>query len=269
MTNRPAPAETPNLARIADAFNGGKNAYLADRIAAARLSQVAPEFFGTTHQQVNQAFLARAVRHLARLGIGQFIDFGTGFPPSQPIHAIARDERPDARVVYSDIDPLVVVHGDCLMAVDDGTLMVDADVRHPEELFDRPSVRALIDFSEPVAVLLAGVLQHVAPVASAEGVVARIMRRLCQQSHVVITHPAFRDAPARQLRDVGRAFGGAGSFHPRSLGEVMALFRGVDLIGPGLVPTRLWHGEAKAPTHPAVDDLPGWVGGIGRTSAWS
>lgn len=267
MIDRSADAKGPYLAGIADALLGGKNAYPADRAAAARLSQVAPEYFGLGQERANQDFLARAVRHLARLGIGQFIDFGTGFPPVHPIHAIARAERQGARVIYSDIDPLVVVHGDCLMAVDDGTLMVDADVRHPEELFDRPCVRALIDFSKPMAVLLTGVLQHISPAAAAQGILARVLRHLAPQSHVVITHPAFRNSLEPELRDIRQVLGTAGSFHPRSLGEVSALFRGLDLIGPGVVPTDVWSGDTEVPAIPAISGLPGWVGGVGRTSS--
>ena len=106
----------------------------------------------------NRAFLRRAVRVLTReAGIRQFIDLGSGLPTQGNVHEIVQAIAPDARVVYVDNDAMVVTHGRALLA-GDNTVAIQADLREPEVILGHPEVRQLIDFDQPIALLLMAIL---------------------------------------------------------------------------------------------------------------
>src|SRR5690348_11369709 len=107
---------TPSVARMYDYFLGGKDNYASDRVAAEEVVKALPTVEGVA--RANRAFLQRAVRYVAGRGIDQFLDIGTGLPTQGNVHQIAREEHPEARVVYVDNDPMVVVHARALVATD-------------------------------------------------------------------------------------------------------------------------------------------------------
>jgi S-adenosyl methyltransferase len=149
-----------HVARMYDYYLGGDNNFEADRIACMELDKVVP---GTRGLAINNRnYLVRVVHTLAtEYGIRQFIDIGTGLPTMDNVHQVARRAHPDARVVYVDLDPIVSVHGRALIADDDSTAFILQDVRRTEEILNHPDTRRLIDFSQPVALLLAAVLHFI------------------------------------------------------------------------------------------------------------
>ena len=147
----------PNVARIYDHLLGGKDNFEADREAARRLLQAVPD--AARAARANRTFLARAVQFLAReAGIRQFLDIGTGLPTRGNVHEIAQIANPQAHVLYTDIDPMVVVHASALLANSLTVAATQADLRQPDHLFTMPVTRTLIDTSQPLAVLLVAVL---------------------------------------------------------------------------------------------------------------
>ncbi len=147
----------PNAARIYDWLLGGKDNYAADRQAGRRLLRAVPEARQAALD--NRAYLARVVRFLAGAGITQFIDIGSGLPAAGPVHEIAGETCPDARVAYVDHDPVVVTHARALLARHNpGVAAVQADLRRPRVLLTDPAIRTVIDLDRPVAVLLIAVL---------------------------------------------------------------------------------------------------------------
>ncbi|MGH3329243.1 MAG: SAM-dependent methyltransferase [Streptomycetales bacterium] len=149
----------PSTARMYDYWLGGKDNYLVDRGAAAKVQEVFPDVRRLAW--ANRAFLVRAVRYLAEQGVDQFIDIGTGLPTPPNVPEIAREINPGARAVGVDNDPIVLAHNRALVAVDDGILTVDGDVRHPGQILADPELNALIDLDRPVAVLLVAILHFV------------------------------------------------------------------------------------------------------------
>src|SRR6266516_2013792 len=115
-SGRPLPqidTSVPHPARAYDYLLGGKDNFPADRASAERVLAAAPEMRDTARS--NRAFLVRAVRFLAEQGIRQFLDIGTGIPTSPNVHEVAQQIAPQARVVYVDNDPLVLVHARALL----------------------------------------------------------------------------------------------------------------------------------------------------------
>jgi S-adenosyl methyltransferase len=112
--------------------------------------------------RANRAFLQRAVRFLAgEAGIRQIIDVGTGLPAAGNVHEVAEQEAPGTRVAYVDNDPIVHVYANALLADRGTTSIVLADLRDPEAILAHPKIRALIDFTQPVALLLVAILHFI------------------------------------------------------------------------------------------------------------
>src|SRR5215469_6213985 len=143
-TDRPTPA------RMYDYYLGGKDNFAVDRAAVDAMSPEMTELLRNAAWE-NRRFVWRVVDYLAREhGITQFIDVGSGLPTVRSTHEVAQEINPDARVVYVDNDPIVLSHGQALLAKNGNTAIVEADVRDPAAILSAPETGALIDFTRPV-----------------------------------------------------------------------------------------------------------------------
>jgi hypothetical protein len=245
---RPAPrgvdVTIPNVARMYDYYLGGKDNYEADRAAAEQVIAAFPDVRMAVRE--NRAFLARAVRYLARdAGIRQFIDIGTGLPTQDSVHEIAGSAAPDARVVYADYDPVVVAHGQMILSGAPSSAFIEGDVRHPRDILENPELRSLIRFDEPVAVLLVAVLNFVADEEDPAGILARLRAAMAPGSYLVISHGTSEERPATVQKIVNVYQEATAQAVLRSRAEVLPLFAGFDLVDPGLVYASQWRPDVR------------------------
>ncbi|WP_043628046.1 SAM-dependent methyltransferase [Nonomuraea candida] len=258
----------PSVARVYDFMLGGKDNYEIDRQVAQAALRIAPD--APEAALANREFLRRTVRHLAaEAGIRQFLDIGSGLPTQGNVHEVAQAVIPGAHVVYVDHDPIVLAHGRALLAVDETTTIVEADAREPEKILDDPRTRSLIDFDEPVGLLLFGILHHLSDEEDPAGIAARLIRPLAPGSHVVISHfhnpGQERPEVAEQAATAEKLFNehlGTGRWRTRA--EILAFFDGLDLLEPGLVPLPEWRPETG--DHQAAPGITyhTFVGGVAR-----
>jgi hypothetical protein len=247
---------TPHPARIYDYFLGGKDNFPADREAAEMLLAVAPEARDLARQ--NRAFLRRVVRFLAaEAGIRHFIDIGTGIPTQGNVHEVAHSVAPDARVVYVDNDPIVLVHGRALLAGANSKI-VHGDLREPDGILGDPTVRRIIDLERPVAVLLVAILHFIEDEEDPAGICARFRDAMASGSYLVISHGTADFRP--EATPVARqAYERAAQLALRSYAEVERFFDGLKLVEPGLVPVSEWRPDGGV----ALKGK-GVYGGVGR-----
>ena len=194
--------ERPSQARIYDYLLGGSLNFAADREAARQLIAMVPDV--PLVAQANRAFLRRGVDFLARAGVRQFLDIGSGIPTRGNVHEIARQVAPDARVVYVDIDPVAVTHSRQILAGDDRTTAIQEDARHPEHILDHPDVHRLLDLTRPVAVLLVSVLHFIADSDDPAGILARLRKAVAPGSYLVLSHVTSASRPSRTQRSPAR-----------------------------------------------------------------
>ena len=149
-----------NVARMYDYYLGGKDNFEADRVAAEKVLAQMP---GQRRSALeNRRFLRRAVRFLtAEAGIDQFLDIGVGLPTQGAVHEVAHEIKPRSRVAYVDYDPVVVAHGNALLATPDQSVVVAEDIRRPRELLANPVIRGHLDFDRPIAVLVLAIFHFV------------------------------------------------------------------------------------------------------------
>ena len=231
-----SPAE-PNIARMYSYWLAGKDHYEADRAAADQILERFPEVAEAAH--ANRAFVSRAVRHLARQGIQQFLDLGSGLPASPNVHETARAVNADARVVYVDRDPVVLAHARALLAVHPAIAVVAADIRDPAGILADPALTQVIDRSKPVGVLLASVL-HFLPAAEADVAVAALRDWMPTGSYLIISAGTSTGTDPELIHCLQDAYGDTAFVTGRTAIEMEAWFSGLSLIRPGLVDVWAW-----------------------------
>lgn len=256
----------PHAARIYDYYLGGKNHFAADRETADKVLQVWPHIRVAAREQ--RKFLGRAVGYLAReAGLRQFLDIGAGLPTSQNVHEIAQEAAPSSRVVYVDNDPLVLAHARALLtsAPDGRTAYAHADLRAPEAILRSPEVRDVLDFGEPVGLILVGILHLMPDEDKPAQVVAALLGALPPGSYLVASH-------LTDEHDQGEAGAGASTFRGAGLsgqlrdsGEFARLaFGGLELVPPGVTLVSEWRREGDDGAPPPSPAEVNCYGGVGR-----
>jgi hypothetical protein len=243
--------DVPSSARVWDYFLGGSHNFAADRRvaeAAIGMKSDMPELA----RQVRM-FLQRAVRAVAEDGVSQFLDIGSGIPTVGPVHQIARETHPGAKVVYVDHDPVAVAHGGAMLAGDPDAVFVSGDLRTPKAVLDDPRVRDLIDFRQPVGLLLCGVLHFVSGEDDPAGIVATLRDALAPGSFLALQHATVDEQP-RETIEMLRMWN-ANSPEPmywRTRAEIAGLMAGFAVQEPGVVFLPEWRPEAgtKPEEHP-------------------
>lgn len=238
--------ERPNAARIYDYLLGGAANFAQDRAFADKLLEVMPE--ARPAARLNRAFLRRAVRFCVESGIRQFIDIGSGIPTAGNVHEIAQRMAPSCRVLYVDNEPVAVTHSELMLRGNDQAASMRADLVEPDTILRSDAARRLIDFAEPVAVLMLAVLHFVPDSSAPHAAVARYVSTMAPGSYLVLSHGVELPS-ADQAEEVSQLY--QRSANPgvrRSPEEVARFFTGLELVEPGLVWTPQWH-----PEHP--DDV--------------
>jgi hypothetical protein len=248
----------PHPARIYDYLLGGKDNYEVDQRAGDELAAAAPEV--RVGLRANRAFLGRAVRHVvAEAGIRQILDIGTGLPTSPNVHEIAHAITPDVRVAYVDNDPIVKAHADALLSGDGATGIVLGDLRDPRAVVDHPDIRRIIDFDQPVALLLVAIVHFLTDADRPAEILATLRDALPSGSYLVLSHATgdFADRTAAQAV-YNKA---TASLNLRSRAQVERYFDGFDLLEPGLTQAPFWRPDSPPPPG---SELIGFYGGVAR-----
>lgn len=229
----------PSIARAYDYMLGGKDNYAVDR---ALVDHIVSELPGSSALALdNRAVLIRAIHEIvATTPVRQFIDLGSGLPSAENVHQIAQRHAPESRVVYVDNDPIVLAHGRALLAENEQTVVFQADLREPDAIYDSPETRALIDFEQPVAIILSAILHHLNDDENPADLVRFWYDRVPSGSYFFVSHFRSADDPrSAKIQEVVQQSIGRGRW--RSDEEILALFpEGLTILPPGLVPAAEW-----------------------------
>jgi len=241
-----------NVARVYDYWLGGSHNFLADQDAARALIAIEPNTRAIARQ--NREFLGRAVRFLAREeGIRQFLDIGSGIPTQRNVHEVAEQVAPGSRVVYADNDDVVVAHSKLILDGNPDATVVKGDARDPAAILADPETLRLIDFSEPVGVLLVAVLHFVPDSDHPEQVIATLRDALAPGSYLAISH-ACRDTKPDVAGAAAAVYSNRVSARlaVRTRDEIGQLFNGFPLVEPGLTWLSTWRPDSPddVPDHP-------------------
>ena len=245
-TSGPVPGgldtSVPHIARVYDYWLGGKDNFAVDREAAEQVIAAYPGILRDVRAQ--RAFLANAVGYLAGVvGIRQFLDIGTGIPTANNTHEVAQAAAPSSRIVYVDNDPIVLAHARALLTStpEGATAYLEADLREPDTIL--AAAGQTLDFRQPIALMLLGILHLVQDAEDPYKIVSHLMDALPAGSYLVISHPAS-DIHANQA-EVQRRYNErvATPQTLRSHAQVCRFFDGLQLIPPGVVYVHTWRAD--------------------------
>jgi hypothetical protein len=256
-----------SIARVYDAFLGGKDHYAVDREIFEQVDRVVPQMAVLAREQ--RRWLVRVIRYLAGpAGIDQFLDCGAGLPTAENTHQTAQRVNPDARVIYVDNDPVVAAHGRALLEENDRCHLVMADLTKPDELFAHPTVRKYLDLDRPYGLIHSGTMLHVPDSQRPLEIMQRYIELLPRGSYLALTHThdpqdgGKASEAARFIQDVAlNSSLNSGYFRTRA--EIESFFGDLELLEPGIVPHYEWWPDGPRLTPPTeVDDI--FLAGVAR-----
>ena len=223
----------PSPARIYDYMLSGSHNFDADKAAAERILSVVPEIRDCAWS--NRGFHQRAAAWIAREGVKQFLDIGSGLPTVGNTHEVVRKIHPDARVVYVDHDPMVRLHSQDILDSSGQTSVLCADLRQPETFLDDPAVRELIDPAEPTGLLMTAVLMFVSDASDPWSLVARYVRAMRSGSYLSLSHLTDDAKPPLAVEGFRRVFDHATEqMHFRSREQIERFVDGLEVVPPYL-----------------------------------
>jgi len=230
----------PHMARVYDFWLGGKDNYAADRVVAEQVAAASPDVRAAVRAQ--REFLARAVHYLVtQAGITQFLDIGTGLPSANNTHQVAQRAAPQSRVVYVDNDPIVLAHARALLAssLEGATAYIDADLRATGTILEQAA--GVLDFGQPVAVMLLGILQGIPDKEEPGAIIARLMAAVPPGSYLALSQLAG-DVATDEVADGVQRYNQQVAFPvtARTHAEVSRFFAGLELLEPGVVQVHRW-----------------------------
>jgi S-adenosyl methyltransferase len=235
----------PHPARVYDYYLAGKDNFEADRVAAEAGIKAFPKTAESA--RAARAFLRRVVRFLtAEAGIRQFLDIGTGLPSGENVHQVAQSLAPDARIVYVDNDPIVLLHAQALLNgnPEGAVAYLDADLRNPEKILG--DAAKTLDFSQPIALLLLGILHNVGDEYDPRGIVRGLVQAIPAGSYLAVCHLTADIYP--ELADWAKALNEQQLNAPlvlRDHAQVTSFFEGLDLVEPGVVQLSKWRPQTE------------------------
>jgi hypothetical protein len=252
----------PHPARVYDAWLGGKDNFAADRAAAEAGLAAFPGIIESA--RANRAFLRRAVRYLAaEAGLRGFVDIGAGLPSAPNTHEVAQSVAPNCNVVYVDNDPIVLAHARALLTSGGSgkTGYIDADLRDPGKILREAA--KLLNFSEPVAVMLIGIMHFIADEDRPYEIVGTLLDAVPPGSYLAMSHPAndlYREEMAEFARVWNKQARKTEQVTLRGHAEVSRLFDDLDVVPPGIVQISKWRPRAE----PEADAIASLWGAVAR-----
>jgi SAM-dependent methyltransferase len=252
--------DRPSAARVYDYYLGGASNLKVDRDFGKKVLEILPE--ARDYALYNRAFLRRAVRYCASNGVRQFLDIGAGIPTVGHTHEIAQQIDPSCRVVYVDNDALAVAHSELLLTDNPHTAAVHADIRAPGAILNARDTRRLLDFDEPIAVLMVALLHFISAADDPNGLLKRYHEALVPGSYLVMSHATdeglnVRVGAAAEMYQVTDR-----PAYMRDRAQITELFDGFELVEPGVVRTPEWRPDS--PTEVVDPDRAAALGGVGK-----
>lgn len=240
--------DTPSVARVYDAYLDGAANNRADRVFAQRVCEIIPN----VHELAvgNRRFLARGVGYAIGQGVCQIIDIGCGVPSIWLTHHVAHRLNPACPVVYVDHEAVAYQAMLNVTATDDRLGAVRADLRDVEGVLSDPVTTSLVDFDQPVVLVMGLLLHFISDDDDPGGLLGLYRDAVAPGSYLVISHDTADGREADMARIAALYAEIARPLALRNRAQLGALLHEFELIEPGIVHMPLWR---PAPDDPMIE----------------
>lgn len=256
----------PSMARVYDYFLSGKAYFEVDQVVGEKIRTVTPEAYDIANN--NRIFVRRSTRRMVREGIKQFIDVGAGLPTQQNTHEVAQSIDPSVRVVYVDNDPIVQAHANELLRDAPNVDYLSEDARDPESILNHPTTRERIDFTQPVGLIMTGVMHFVSPELDPAGLTRRYLDNVASGSYLALTHfTSDGQAPEKVQSFLDGTKGASEQIYFRTRAEIEPFFDGLEMLVPfeGARTELVWANVWGSPEPKHADPAGSWLwSGVAR-----
>jgi hypothetical protein len=250
----------PQSARVWNYWLGGKDNYPVDWAAGNAFARLYPSI--GEDARASRRYLTRAVRYLAgQAGVRQFLDIGAGLPTVDNTHEVAQRVALQCRVVYVDNDPLVLAHARALLTSSpEGTTdYVDADIHDPAAILRGAAM--FLDLTRPTALILMGILGHVADFEEARSIVRTLLEGLPSGSYLAHCDGANTNKVYNEAARIYNESSGGVPYILRSPEQLARFHDGLHLVEPGVVMSTRWRPDPRPHGEPAMVNQ---YGGVAR-----
>jgi hypothetical protein len=145
---------------------------------------------------------------------------------------------------------MVELHSRALLDSGGTFSVICADLREPDSILDHPALRELIDLSEPVGMLMTGVMMFVSDTSDPWALVSRYVSAIAPGSYLSLSHLTDDYKPPAAAEGFRAVFDTATEhMYFRSKAKVERFFEGLELVQPyegaepGVTFTGLWGAE--------------------------
>ncbi len=252
----------PSAARVYDYWLGGAHNFAIDREMANKVEQAVPGARDAV--RINRSFLRRVVLFMVDSGIRQFLDIGSGIPTVGNVHEIAQRADRECRIVYVDTEAVAVAHSELLLEGNDRATAIQANLHDVEEILDHPEIKRLLDFDQPIGLLMLSLVHFLPDSGDPLGIVARYRDRLVTGSYLALSHVTADGDPAGLTEALQYYQNTPEPLYLRSHKEVLRLFAGFELVEPGLVGCAFWRPSGPGDTSDSAEMNTVYYGGVGR-----
>ena len=224
--------DRPHPARICDHLLGGAHGFAVDRQAATELVAAVPEIVEAT--RATRRFATWAIHLALDRGIRQFVDLGSGLPPTS-CHNTLHLANPHARAVLVDRDMVVATYLERHLVGVPRRAVAQCDLCRVDQVFEYGLGLGVLDPQLPLGILATGVLHLVSDQVGEA--MAAYRRAAAPGSVLAITHAGILDDPDR-IEALAEVHAQAGSpWCPRGPEIVGGLLGGWEpLHPPGVEP---------------------------------
>jgi hypothetical protein len=149
---------------------------------------------------------------------------------------------PECRIVYVDNDPVELAHARALLtsSPEGTTAYIDADLRDPDTILQQAA--RTLDFTQPIAIMLMGILGHIADDDQAQSIVKRLVGGVRSGSYLTMNDGTDT---SEEVVEAARIWNQSANptYHLRSPDRIDRFFDGLELVEPGVVSPPRWRPE--------------------------
>lgn len=237
----------PNAGRIYDYYLGGSHNFEVDRQAAEQLLKLMPST--RPGARLNRWFLYDVVERLAQQGFDAYLDLASGLPTQGYIHEIV----PNARVLYTDHDPVTVAYGQEIIGDKPNVRYIQANISDTETILQTAATH--FGGQRRIAISFVGVTYFLDK-PTLRSILDRLFAWCAPGSQMALSFLAGDVSTFHSSQFAAQYQRMNAAIYPLGLPEISEVLGPWRIIEPGVVPLDEWNEVGDWRGESGIEDQP-------------